>query len=1181
MPTLARFFQLPIPHLVFPMARKTQRFLFSVMAIAIILSGSNTAFGQEDETAAAAQDDSDSIKNGDRLIYVPFKELRKVFDNQNASAVIPYAEYMQLLRHYLQQADGPSASPNAIITESHFSGTVEKDVVRIQAEFHVTVLQKEGWASVPLNFGDAAVGKVSGDDENTLLQGISKGRYKLLLKGAGPHTVTLELLATVRTSPENRSFQLNCPAVGISELTLTIPEPDQSIDVRPLQVLLPADESNGEQTVVKASLGATDNFRVSWNPRAGARPIMDLLSSVSNQTDVRVEAGLIQTTATLNYEILRGELTEVTVKAPQDARIIDVVSGNGRIRGWKAEPGEKHQLIRIELLIPVTDRFQVEIQTERVPVGNSFQLVGQDDDGKLQGIHADSVVRESGRVVVTSDASLTTIVTAHPGVKRIDVGSPGKAGGPQGQQAWEFSGTTGRLVLQTRPVEPRLLVDQSSRIVFGDDELRLTTRLTYTVERAGVFQLELTYPETLTIDNVRADGMSEFNVDKASGKLLLSLVQKRIGKINVDISAHQSFDAAAEIAETDIPTIVPNGVERETGRVTLFAPQFLDVATVNAKLTGVFPAEAADPRAVGRAVRVSSWKYTQRPFSLAVRTSPRPAQLAASIATTANVDPDVVKISSVLQFEIRNAGIDTFRIAVPESIVDEIRFRSLNTKHVIQQRDKAAEVIDGWVTWTLVLQDEVTGTVRLGADWDVPVQELDDASQVQSLTLEPVRILAPYSAEQGDKRKVSLTQTRGEIRLLRHESLSVTADGDGETMEQIDVRELELLPQDGYLAFRYFSQPATATVTIRKHEIHEVVSTVVSRAAVEIVTDKQRLANYRCRLRITTSERQRLRIDVPTGADLQAPLLNSSRTTFEAAEGVAAVAGWDPYFVNISRTGTSDQEFLLSFQFRCPISLADSYPYEGRGSKQSFRVPSVGNADGGTVVQQTRVAIWTPKDVSLVGEPDNWNIAGRQTWSFWNPLTSPTTAHDAAALNTWVGESSGAADFARHGNVFVYRALGRKTMVSVVWWNRPFLVAIISGALVFVGFILRRTTWENRITLTVLVCLGVAVWSLNDSSETLQFVSAGSLGLVAVAGIWLAELFLGHSAGAESKSAADRQDPPPESHPINTDAPTPPKDSPPIVHPVAPETAPSEPPAAVSPSPDVANWMKDLMGGKS
>ena len=33
----------------------------------------------------------------------------------------------------------------------------------------------------------------------------------------------------------------------------------------------------------------------------------------------------------------------------------------------------------------------------------------------------------------------------------------------------------------------------------------------------------------------------------------------------------------------EIPTIVPSGVERETGRIALFAPQFLDVATVDSK----------------------------------------------------------------------------------------------------------------------------------------------------------------------------------------------------------------------------------------------------------------------------------------------------------------------------------------------------------------------------------------------------------------------------------------------------------------------------------------------------------------------------------------------------------------------------------------------------------------------
>ena len=1153
-----------------PAARVFQCFLISSLLV------SNIAIGQEAEDAATPAEESAALKGWDRLIYVPFKELQKVFDNQDASAVIPYAEYLELLKTYMNRDINGAKSPAAVITESRFDGKVEKDVVRLTAEFKITVLKEKGWARLPLNFGAAAVGKVTADDEqNTILRGVAKGQYELLLSGAGQHTISVELLATVNTSPENRSFRLNCPPVGISELTLAIPEPDQSIEIAPLQVLLPTDEGDDKQTVVKASLGATEHFEVRWNPRAGSKPIMDLLTSVTNHTYLRIEPGLIQSTASLTYEVLRGELTEVMVHVPLDSRIIDVVSSAGRIRDWKADAvGETHQNIRIELLTPVTDRFQFEIQTERSPNGDTFQLVGKSEDGKLQGIHADGVVRESGQITVTSDSALTTVVKSQPGMKRIDAGSSGKKGAADAnRQAWEFSGTTGSLIVQTKPVEPRLLVDQGTRIVFDDDELNLTTRLTYTVERAGVFQLHLSYPETLTIDTVRADGMSEFNVDKDAGRLTLSLTQKRLGKIDVDITAHQTFDAAAEGVETEVPSITPLDVERENGRVAVFAPPFLDVVTIDEKLSGLFPAVSSEI-AVGGALRVSSWKYTQRPFTLVVRTTPRPAQLATSIATTVRVEPDVVKISSLLRFDVRNAGIDTYRVAVPEAIANDVRFRSLDSSHTIQQRDKATEAEDGWITWTLILQDEVVGAVQMAADWEVSLKELEDDGQEQSLKLEPVRILTPFAGEQADKRKVTLTQTRGEIRLLRHESLSITATGEGDTMEKIDVREMELLPQDGYLAFRYFSQPVSATISIRKHEIHEVVATVISRAAVEIVTDKQPLANFRCRLRITSSERQRLRIDLPTGADLQAPLLNSRRTTFEAAKDVTATEGWDAYYVNISREGTSDQEFLLTFQFRCPITAAVSYPYEGKGSKQTLRLPLIGDDSGATVVQQTRVAVWCPKDIALVGEPRNWTISGRYVWNFWRPMVSPTAPEEAGAgLNNWIGDNGSGSDFASQGNVTVYRALGSKDQIKLVWWNRPFLVAVISGALLFVGFILRHTTWENRITLTVIGCLAVALWSLKDSSETMQFVSAGSLGMVAVAGIWLAGLFLGqstepHTAGSRGDDDNSSPPSPPEPQPES-----PPNNPPPTETPI--------PPGAISPSPAVTRMMNDLMGGRA
>lgn len=1144
------------------------------------------------------------MDNWDRMIYVPFRELQKVFDNQQASAVIPYAEYLELMKAFLHRAPGDTASPEAVITESQFNGRVEKDVVRLTAQLKISVLKEKGWARLPLNFGNAAVGSMTAeDDQQVILRGLSQGKYELLLQGPGVQTVTLELLATVKTSPENRSFAIDCPAVGISELTLTIPEPDQSIEISPLQVLLPTEKADDGQTVVRASLGATERFEVRWNPEAGSRPVMDLLASVTNRTQVRIEQGLIQSTASLTWEVLRGELTEVTVLVPLQARIIDVVSSNGRIRSWKAESvGESHQQIRIELLTPVTDRFVADIQTERTPEGDTLQLIGKSEGGQLQGIHAENVIRESGRLSVTSDSSLTTVVTSQSGVKRIDAESPGKGAAPSPQQAWEFSGTTGTLILQVKPVEPRLLVEQGTRIMFDDDELRLITRLTYMVERAGVFQLQLSYPEDLTIDTVRADGMSEFNTDKNSGRLTLSLTQKRLGKINVDITAHRSFDAAAENLETEIPTITPLDVEREDGRIALFAPQFLNVATVDEKLTGVFPAEASETPMIGRAARVSAWKYTQRPFTLAVRTSPRPAQLAVSVATTAAVEPDVVKVSSVLQFDIRNAGIDTFRVSVPQAIADDVRFRSLVSQHTIQQRNKATEAQDGWVTWTLVLQDEIIGTVQLAADWDLPLQELDDTTEEQTLLLEPVRVLPPFADDQAGRRKVTLTQTRGEIRLLRHESLSITATGEGETMEQIDVRELELVTQDGYLAFRYFSQPASATINIRKHEIHEVVETVVSRAAVEIVTDEQPLAGYRCRFRIASSERQRLRIDLPAGADLQAPLLNQSRTTFESADDVEVAEGWDAYYINVSREGTSDEPFLLSFQFRCPITEEDTFPYDRQGGKQILRLPLIGDGGGSTVVQEVRVAVWSPRDISFVGEPIHWTITGRQTWSFWNPLISPTAAHEAERLDDWVGGGSGTGEFSRQGNVTVYRALGRQPQINIVWWNRPFLVAVISGALLFVGFILRRTTWENRLTLTIVVSLVAALWSLKDASETMQFLSAGSLGLVGVAGIWLTGLFFGHhpqEAGHATPPDAPTkpQSPPPDAGP-GSSAPDPTNPNPSSGNPSAAGPSGSNssgsspsgpassagstgaPPATISPSPAVSQWMNELMGGK-
>ncbi|MCH2202714.1 MAG: hypothetical protein MK102_12140 [Fuerstiella sp.] len=354
--------------------------------------------------------------------------------------------------------------------------------------------------------------------------------------------------------------------------------------------------------------------------------------------------------------------------------------------------------------------------------------------------------------------------------------------------------------------------------------------------------------------------------------------------------------------------------------------------------------------------------------------------------------------------------------------------------------------------------------------------------------------------------------------------------------------------------------------------VHKVVATVVSKAAIEIVTEKQPLASYRCRYRITTSERQRLKIEVPADSQLQAPLLNNRPATFEPAQEAEAAEGWQTYYINISREEPSDRNFLLSFQFRCPIVETARIPYEGQGGIQLLRTPRIGDSSGSTVVQETRIGLWTPNDVAVSGEPDHWTAAGYPSWSILHPLKSSHDPNAAASLADWIGDKSTSSEFAHQGNATVFRTLGSKTILQTTWWNRPFVVMIFSGALILIGFVLRRTSWENRIILVLVSLVIVAVCGSFDSYAVRQAVDAGAVGLMAVAAIWTISLLISRSPHKESSSPAKKNDRKTDGNNHSPTANSRPKTRPSVNGP--------QPPATVTPAPGVMEKMDKLSGSK-
>ena len=185
-------------------------------------------------------------------------------------------------------AKGPPVS--GVITQADYVATVDENLARITATLSVQVLGKS-WSEIPIRFGQAAIGKVTairnGKATQVLLRGTGAGQYALLFPEPGTHAVTLELTARIRASADGHSFDFDCPTVGMTTFELTVPRPEQAVDLTPRLVALPVKTEKG-RTRVRARLGATPKISALWYPRVGQKPDMDLLTSVSNYQHVSV-----------------------------------------------------------------------------------------------------------------------------------------------------------------------------------------------------------------------------------------------------------------------------------------------------------------------------------------------------------------------------------------------------------------------------------------------------------------------------------------------------------------------------------------------------------------------------------------------------------------------------------------------------------------------------------------------------------------------------------------------------------------------------------------------------------------------------------------------------------------------------------------------------------------------------
>ena len=134
--------------------QRKELFLLLMLMLACLSQNLSQVSAQD----AATQNDAEATAKGEsedlweRLIYLPYKNLKEVFEKQDATVFMPYLEYLKLWQGQAAGPEGEIKPPvSALITSAIYKATIEKNFARIEVEYSIQVLGKP-WSEIPLNF---------------------------------------------------------------------------------------------------------------------------------------------------------------------------------------------------------------------------------------------------------------------------------------------------------------------------------------------------------------------------------------------------------------------------------------------------------------------------------------------------------------------------------------------------------------------------------------------------------------------------------------------------------------------------------------------------------------------------------------------------------------------------------------------------------------------------------------------------------------------------------------------------------------------------------------------------------------------------------------------------------------------------------------------------------------------
>lgn len=831
----------------------------------------------------APVEDGDGSEDGDtpevvrteiHKLYVPYRELQRIFEKEGDGVFLPYAEFRALWDKAHRVAPDRTKPPVPFaLRAATYDGEADGERLHLKGMLEIEVLQS-GWQRVPLRFDGLGIETATLDGQPALLVPQKHG-YDLMLKGTGTHRLEVVLRGVAPAEGEAHRIAIGLPPVPLARLVLAVAGTDAEITLKPQLAASSRPGADG-RTTLTAWLGPVERLELGWRRKPEEGPQETPLVFADEEVFVAVDRGVVRTTTSVGLSVHRAPIARVRLAVPAEA-IVLFVQGE-RLRGWtRSDDGTQ---IEVELREATRDPVALRIGLERAVAAPPIDVT-------LPWVAVDEVERERGFLRVEAAEGVRVEPLATAGLVQIDakdLPAALAAGAAPGRTlAWRFPARPAPARLAVTALAPRVVATIGHRLALGTDGLEGRTRIQLEVDRAGVFGIDLPLAPGLDVTEVVLDGVAldDWTVREGadgSRRLVIAFRDRLLGTAAVNVNLRQAFDVPEEIGRplnVALPLLVPSGIEHARGYVAIHADPALDrrvVAKDGLTVLDDGVAGAVEPPGfVGERARlplVHRFEHRDGALALTLELVRKAPTVTCSVESSVRLEPDRTRLSVQLHYHVAFRGVDTFRFSGPLAWGERVHLEQAGMQLLGPESEpRPADAPEAWTAkrgiWTVKLVSPRTGAVL------VPLV-LDD---------QPETALGSGASRETEVPRFVPLEVEGKPLpnvvhhvAVRRDPLLEAAMRVVDGGEEIDARELPagLQGEESFLALRSYAPEHRFVVGVTRHDYEPVAEVVVSHMHLETVVPAEGRGITEAFLIVRSNDRQYLRLKLPGKATVRA-----------------------------------------------------------------------------------------------------------------------------------------------------------------------------------------------------------------------------------------------------------------------------------------------------------------------